>query len=401
MKRLLLVISALTALLVNAQENSNKPSFAVAKPHVQELKIPQEIAAKFIQLELIKLDRYNVYDEFDMAEVIQDSSEFRTNCFGISCLTRMGRKLNVDYIISGSFDGLGNKIAISLKWIDVKKGELHMAMVREFDNQEMEIQRMVEVMLKEMHNIPVSKELITRLAFKNELITSNNVGRINNSGPRLGYAFLVGDMYEYARRPVNEGGLDIFPGLSMIGYQFEKQYVGTENFSALLEGIFNFSGLEQGVIIPSFTLLNGFRFGKAGWEFAFGPSFNLRKISEGFFDTQNSFGRGADSYYSYNDWNDYVNEIYSTDSSYFDEWGNFLPPTPSEASGEEYYFDDQYDSRGGVKFGTTWVFGFGRTFTAGALNIPVNLFYSSSRGGGMIGASIGFNVQKSKKNINR
>ena len=42
----------------------------------------------------------------------------------------------------------------------------------------------------------------------------------------------------------------------------------------------------------------------------------------------------------------------------------------------------------------------GRTFRAGALNIPVNVFYSSSRGGGMVGASVGFNVEKKKKRIN-
>ncbi len=29
----------------------------------------------------------------------------------------------------------------------------------------------------------------------------------------------------------------------MIGYQFKGQYVGTENFSALIEGIVNVSGM--------------------------------------------------------------------------------------------------------------------------------------------------------------
>jgi hypothetical protein len=48
----------------------------------------------------------------------------------------------------------------------------------------------------------------------------------------------------------------------MIGYQIEGQYVGTDNFSALVEGIFNISGLEQSNFIPSISLLNGFRFGK-------------------------------------------------------------------------------------------------------------------------------------------
>ncbi|PWL30429.1 MAG: hypothetical protein DCO96_05460 [Fluviicola sp. XM-24bin1] len=377
-----------------------KPTIAVAVPHVMELDVTPDIAAKYIQLELIKMDKYSVYDEFDMAEVIKDSNEFTENCYGISCLTRMGRKLNVDYIICGSFDGLANKIAISLKWIDVKKGELHLSMVREFDNQEEEIQRMVEVLLKEMHQVPVDGDLVSRLEFKNELITSNNVGRINNSGPRIGYAYLLGDMNEFALRSRTNGGLEIIPAVSMIGYQLEGQYVGTENFSALVEGIVNFSGLEQGTFIPSITILNGFRFGKSGWEFAFGPGFNLKRTAKGFFDSENYFGEGSNYYFSESDWNEYALNRYGGDTTYQDQWGDYTHPSPSDVSGLDYGFVDCYDRRGQVKISTTWIFAFGKTFNAGALNIPVNVFYSSSRGGGMVGLSVGFNVQKSKRRIN-
>lgn len=398
MKYLLLLISSCLVHTVLAQEA--KPTIAVADPHVMELDLAPEIAAKYIQLELIKMDKYSVYDEFDMAEVISDSNEFTDDCYGINCLTRMGRQLNVDYIICGSFDGLANKIAISLKWIDVKKGELHLSMVREFDNQEEEIQRMVEILLKEMHEVPVDQDLVSRLEFKNELITSNNVGRINNSGPRIGYAYLLGEMNEFAKRPQSNGGLEIFPAVSMIGYQLEGQYVGTENFSALVEGVINFSGLEQGTFIPSITILNGFRFGKSGWEFAFGPGFNLKRTSKGFFDTENYFGEGSGYYFSETEWTEYSELNYIGDSSYTDTYGNFTYPTPEEVSGLDYSIADHYDKRGPVKLTTTWVFAFGRTFAAGALNIPVNVFYSSSRGGGMVGLSVGFNVQNSKRKIN-
>jgi hypothetical protein len=46
-----------------------------------------------------------------------------------------------------------------------------------------------------------------------------------------------------------------------------------------------------------------------------------------------------------------------------------------------------------------FVFAVGRTFRAGSLNIPVNAFYSSQKGGGMVGLNVGFNVQKSKRPI--
>lgn len=399
MKKLVVIIALVIGSISNAQ--TAKPTIAVANPNVEGLSLTPTLAAKLIQLELIKINKYSVYDEFDMAEIIKDNPEYSTACYGLSCLSEMGKALKVDYIVSGSFNGLGNKIAISLKWIDVKSGSIYKSMVREFDNQEHEVQRMIEILLKEMNDIPVDKVLADRLKFNNELITSNNVGRVNNSGPRVGYAVMVGDLNEYAMRPTSQGGLDIFPGMSMIGYQVEKQYVGTENFSALFEGIFNVSGLEQGQFIPSITLLNGFRFGKAGWELAFGPGFGLKKTSEGFFDVNGQFGK-ENTYFSKSDWNNYAINTYRADedSVYYDDYNNFKAPTVEEASNGEISYSENYDSRGTVKINTTFLFAFGRTFNAGALNIPVNVFYSSSRGGGLTGVSVGFNVISDKQNIN-
>ncbi|MFK8037759.1 MAG: hypothetical protein AB8B74_05675 [Crocinitomicaceae bacterium] len=408
MKNLLLILTLLTSLW-SFQQTKSKPTIAVANPNVEGLSLTPTLAAKLIQLELIKLDKFSVYDEFDMAEVIKNDSDFAANCFGISCLSKMGTKLNVDYVVSGSFNGLGNKIAISLKWIDIKTGTLHKSMVREFDNQEAEIQRMIEVLLKEMTGAEIDNVLADRLKFNNEIITSNNLGRVNNSGPRIGYAVMVGDFNEFATRPTNQGGLDIFPGVSMIGYQVEKQYVGTENFSALVEGIFNVSGLEQGQFIPSITLLNGFRFGKAGWEFAFGPGFGLKKVSQGFFDKDNLFGKGAGAYFSQRDWANYATDNFqnTTDSTYYDDNGNFTSPSPDGVANDRgtedpgsYIYKENLDSRGEFKVNTTFLFAFGRTFQAGALNIPVNVFYSSSKGGGLTGVSIGFNVITNKARIN-
>lgn len=407
MKKLIVIIALLGVTSLNAQSNI-KQTIAVANPNVEGLNLTPTLAAKLIQLELIKIDKYAVYDEFDMAEVIKGDEKFSNGCYGLSCLSELGSKLKVDYVISGSFNGLGNKIAISLKWIDVKTGTLHKSMVREFDNQETEIQRMIEILLKEMNGITVDKVLADRLKFNNEIITSNNIGRVNNSGPRIGYGIMVGDLEEFATRPTAQGGLDIFPGLSMIGYQIEKQYVGTDNFSALVEGIFNISGLEQGQFIPTITLMNGFRIGKQGWELAFGPGFGLKKVSQGFFDKDNYLKEGHGTYFSSRDWDDYAFENLRSygDSTYFNQFGNFEKPTASEhvanlgATGNPFEYQTTLDSRGSVKINTTFLFAFGRTFSAGALNIPVNVFYSSSKGGGLTGVSVGFNVVNDKKNIN-
>ena len=359
-------------------------TIAVANPNVNALTVKPESVAKMMRLELIKINKYKVYDEFDMNEVIKAKEEYKVGCYGQTCLSKLGEELKVDYVMSGSIDGLGNKIVVTIKIIDVKGQALYKSAVREFDNQELEVQRMVEIVIADMHGLTVDKVLTDRLSFKNELITSNNIGKVNNSGPRIGFAYLTGTVNEFATRDTKYGGLGIQPFTSMIGYQIEGQYVGTENFSALVEGIINVSGLEQGQFVPSISLLNGFRFGKANWEFAFGPRFGISSTSQGFFDDQNIFSSNS-RYFSESDWSQYAIQ------------NNLNPVDP----GNGYVFEKNFDRRGDKALATTFLIAFGRTCQAGALNIPVNLFYISQKGGGYVGVNMGFNVQKSKQPINK
>jgi len=402
---LILGIIGLNFTSVFAQDSINKttfqqglPTIAVANPYVNGIASKSETIAKMIRLELIKMKQYKVYDEFDMTDVLKTKEEYRLDCYGQNCLISLGAALNTDFVMCGSIDGLSNRIAVTIKIVDVKGKTIYKTMVKEFDDQEIELQRMLEIVLKEMHDAPIQKEITERLAYKNDLITSTNVGRINNSGPRIGGAYLSGSLNEFARRPENQGGLEITPFVSMIGYQFEKQYVGTENFSALLESIINVSGLEQGQFIPSFTIMNGFRFGKAGWELAFGPGFGVKKMSTGFIDNENHFSSNG-QYFTQTEWNEYANRSYSDDPTYVKD-GVFTPPSPTDIN-PNYRFAKHGDVRGATYFNTTFVFAVGRTFRAGALNIPVNAFYSAQKGGGMFGINVGFNVQKSKLPIHR
>lgn len=367
---------------INAQGNS---SVAVANPNVEGLYATPSICAKILRLELSKLNKYSVYDAFDMEEVYDEDSNYRSNCLSKSCLVEFGEKLGTDYMLTGSFDLLANKIVISLKMIDVKNNSIYKSGLREFTNQEKELQRMTEIVLKEMHGVPTDKELVDRLKFDNDIIMKSNVGKVSNSGPRIGVGIMTGSFYEFATRSKAQGGLDIVPAVSMIGYQLEAQYVGTDNFSALAEFILNVNGLEQGKFLPTLSILNGFRFGSAGWEFAFGPGFTLSKTSDGFFDTENHYGKGSGAYISSDDWHsDYVqSQGYAAN-----DYENF-----------GYLMEETLDDRASVKGAFMFVMAFGRTFRAGALNIPVNIFYSSRQGGGIAGINVGFNVTKKKTTL--
>lgn len=384
MKKLLLIFIT-TAIVngINAQGNS----IAVSNPNVEGLYATPTICAKILQLELSKLNQYSVFDAFDMEEVYQRDSSYRNNCLSKSCLVAFGKELDADYMLTGSYDLLANKIVITLKMIDVKNNSMYKSGLREFTNQEKELQRMTEVVLKEMLGIPVNNELVDQLKFDNDIITKSSVGKVSNSGPRVGVGFMTGDFYEFATRSKAQGGMDIVPAISMIGYQLEAQYVGTDNFSALAEFILNVNGLEQGKFLPTLSILNGFRFGKAGWEFAFGPGFTLTRTSNGFFDTQGAYG-AKDQYYSVSGWDSDWNNYISSNNLASDDYMNL-----------GYTLEETLDERADVKGAFMFVMAFGRTFKAGALNIPVNIFYSSRGKGGIAGVSVGFNVTKSKSTV--
>jgi hypothetical protein len=359
---------------MNAQEQT-KASIAVAFPHLENFDVSKEIVAKLIQIELIKLDEYRVFDEFDMKEATDSDERFLTDCYGKNCLIDLGAQLGADYIVSSSILVYGGKSVITMKFIEVKTGEIYKSDVREFIEDNKEVQRMMRLMVREMHGIKVHTEDLARIKYDDQPIIKNNVGRVNNNGPRVGYSFFTGDLAEFASRPEDQGGLDIFPSATLIGYQLEKQYIGTENFSALGEVLLMVSGLEKGHALPSLTLMNGFRFGKAGWEIAFGPGFGLKKVSDGFFDTEGIYGNAGD-YWSMSEFRN---------SSHYSYELNNQPG---------YDISEHLDNNGSTKLNTRWVMAFGRTFRAGGLNIPINIFYSSMKNASMIGMSVGFNVVK-------
>lgn len=376
----LIILSLLVGFkpLCQEQEQAPKATIAVALPNVDNIEVSREIIAKLLQIELIKLELYKVYDEFDIQEGIDSDERFTKDCYGKNCLIDLGKAVDVDYIVSASLLGFGGKTVISIKIIEISSGDIVKNDVKEFIEDESKVQRMLQVLIRQMHDIDMHPEVVARIVHDDQPIIKKSVGKISNSGPRIGYSFLTGELKDFAERTEEQGGMDIYPGVSMIGYQLEKQYIGTENFSALGEVLFTVSGLEQGIAIPSITLMNGLRFGKAGWEFAFGPGFGFKRTSNGFFDTQGLYGaRGA--YWTQSEFN---NSSYSTN-----ELGESVDPS--------YEITETTDHKGdNWKLNTRWVMAVGRTFRAGGLNIPVNVFYSSMKKSGMIGVSVGFNVVK-------
>ncbi len=89
------------------------------------------------------------------------------------------------------------------------------------------------------------------------------------SGPRVGVTFLSDGI---TRKLRNDADLEVGSFVSQFGWQWEKRFLSSENgVTGVTEWVILFGGIDQGVVLPSFSWLVGLRSVK-GIEFAVGPN---------------------------------------------------------------------------------------------------------------------------------
>lgn len=367
--RLIRLIS-LTVFLSNQlaaqQTTTNLPSMAIGGIEVRGISSDEEILRTIIYKSLVNSKKYVVNDRYDVAEKI--GVDKLKACLGKECLIRIGKDLNADFAMSASYDGLGDRILISMKIVDIKSGEIVQNEIEQFENQPRELNRMTDIMIYRMLKIEVDPVITKPLIFKDNPAASAGLGKMNNSGPRIGGALLSGQNADFFTRSDRDGGINAkSPLIFNIGYQLEKQYVGSESFSALVEFIGNVAGLEHGTPIPSLAILHGVRFGKGAWEIAMGPSLTAKTLLTGSTDFDGTFRT--------------YGELSDLGVANVDQLNYYTRP----------------DTRGATYFSTNFVIGIGKTFRPGALNVPVNAYASFNKYGNSLGLSVGINITRSKR----
>lgn len=91
---------------------------------------------------------------------------------------------------------------------------------------------------------------------------------VNLSGPRFGFTSLSQGIVD----KLHERGIDVRPGITQFGWQFERQFYSKQGgIAAVNEFIFLLGGLEQGVTLPSASWMVGLR-SPSGVEFGIGPN---------------------------------------------------------------------------------------------------------------------------------
>jgi hypothetical protein len=362
---LFVLLLAGNSLRAQEQPAANMPSMVIGGIEVRGITADEAVLRSVIYKALVNSKKYVVNDRFDVAEKI--GMEKLKDCMGKECLIRSGNELNADFAMSVSYEGLGDRILIAMKIVDVHSGNIVSNEIEQFENQPRELNRMTDIMVYRMLGTEVDNATSRALIYKDNPAASAGLGKMNNSGPRMGVAVVTDELAGFFTRPESDGGVNAIPVLFNIGYQLEKQYVGSENFSALFEFIGNVAGIEHGTPIPSLAVLHGIRFGKGAWELAMGPSISFKKLATGTTDYDGTF------------------------RTYSDLAGSGI------TGADQFNYYERPDVRGATYFSPNFVLGLGKTFRPGALNVPLNAYASFNKYGITYGISLGINITRSRK----
>lgn len=343
-------------------QNNKKATLSVLNVDTQGFNFSPQQMGNLVRIEMQKLNLYEVIDRYDVAYLIKKHNLIIDNCYGKICLVETGKIINSDKMFSGSVEKYGKTIIITFRLVDVKSATIERTHVREFLDLPGEIQEMIRITIQEMYDMPVEQEIITQLTEKynyENAVNNPNKMRLSLGGPRMGVTGFTGETASYIKMSEEDGGYDALPLMFLFGYQFELQYLTHGDFQALFEIIPNVTGLDQGLFLPSLSLMQGLRH-KSGFEFAFGPILSFSKKATGYYDNNN-------------------------------QWH-----LPNKYDSIAYPQISRFDSRGELEFNPGFIFGIGKTFKSGNLNIPVNLFVVPRKKGLQVGLSFGYNTKKNE-----
>jgi len=361
--RNVLAIFILQIVFINTMQSQNKAKLAIISMDTKGLQIDNQTMTNMVHLELEKLDVFEVFDKYDVADLIKKNGIDVNDCFGKTCQVKIGKLLNADKMITGSAEKFGNKVIFIFRLIDVKNDRIEKTDVMEFINQQEQIQIMIRICINNIIGRDNDKYLLDLLVNYDQPITSSKTTLMLN-GPRVGFTYTFGELAERMQAPKDEGGYNMYPVSNLIGYQYEKQFLSSGDFQALFEVLPAINGMESGILNPSLTCMLGFRFNKSGIEFGLGPVFRFSKTAIGYYDSTNT-------------------------------WQLKKNLNTNDNSNHKFY--EKLDSRGNYNLSSGMIFAVGKTFRSGYLNMPVNIYFSPRKEGSVIGLLVGFNVASRPK----
>ncbi len=330
-----------------------------------ELVDANQIIQKAI-VDLIRINKYEVVDKYDIEYISQRDEVNLKGCFSKICLADIGKRLDCDFILTGSLDQLGLLVSYTFRLYDVETGRFSSSASNLFLDIPEQCMAMTELTINTLLNIPNDEETMRKLTVSEEyesLLNNPDTKAINNTGPRLGYTFITGQNSKILTSS-DPGGFDYWaPSMFSFGFQFEQVFINSGDFQALIEIIPMIAGIEYSRIVPSFSALMGMRNSRLGWEFAIGPNITGTTLAQGYMNGDDFLRPGDNGY----------------------------DPTNKNII-------ERLDSRGDFKLSSGLMIAVGKTFKSGKMNFPLNFFAIPPAKGNSwrVGVSTGFNIVQKK-----
>lgn len=358
-----MLVSILSGTTVFAQ-TATKPILGVTYVDVQNVELSQSEITTMVRMETEKIGKFEVVDRYEIDNFYRTATIEKTNCVSKTCVIKAGKELKLDYVVSGTVEKIGRMLAISFRQYNVKTEALEASIVKNYIYQPLEMTTLLRFAVQGLFGDTTVTEIEKLYLFEkqeSDLVEKPNVRKLNLSGPRFGVSMLTEQNANIFKNSKSDGGFDGMPFLTQFGYHTEKRYMNSGEMMALVEFVGMVGGMEQQKFIPSFSIVNGFRFKKSKIEFGFGPMFTVQ--------------RKADGFYRDGQWHLKSDLLENETAS----------------------ISSRLDSRGAPQITSNWIFAVGRTFTSGSLNMPVNLYAIPNKDGWQFGVSMGWSVEKSNK----
>ena len=380
MKTVNLILLTPFLLFSNLKAQTEKPNCAVLNINqVGVYNYSSEIIGNITRREFSKLGMYEILYAQDIKPLVEDGDNNPFECYSKQCLIESGKKIGATKMLSGQIEQMKDAIIISYRIIDVNSGAIEYSVTKEFMNYNDQLKNMIIITLREMigfENDKELEELLVKKFSRESYINNKGINRLNLSGTRMGVVTMLGSNKDIIKLPENQGGFDAVPVFFNLGYQFESQYLNQGRVQGLFEFIPSITGLEQGLAMPSITVLHGIRDNVSGFEFAFGPTFGLAPIASGYYDNDNKW-------HLEKEWEE--SQYNPSDTSF------------QEVASNPFAIVNRLDSRGEYKLTTGFLIGLGFSIKSGEISIPVNLYTVLQKNSMRAGISLGINARKNRK----
>jgi len=181
MRNLVKKIKAIVCLTVvfNLHVTAQTNSAAVLNIDSRVFNVTPVVMGNIVRIELSKLNYFNIIDKYDAEYLITKNNLQIDKCYGKMCLVEVGKVLQVDKMIGGSFETVENNLIVNLSLIDVKTGQVEKTFSREYLTLDKELRMIAEVSLRQLLGLPVDETMLKNVTkaetFPNKINTQQDL----------------------------------------------------------------------------------------------------------------------------------------------------------------------------------------------------------------------------------